>query len=362
MKMTGDLQMMKQINKFIVLDTIRDHSPISRAEISAQTGLNKATVSVLVNEWIEERLVSETGLGESSGGRKPMMLLFEQRAGFAIGIDLGVNYIHAVLTDFNGTIAKEKRVPLTAFSVGEVLGKVRKTALSLIKQTPPSPYGGIGIGIGVPGIVDRQGNLLSAPNLGWERIPLLEQLQDEFGVDVSIDNEANVGALGELQFGAGRSVSNLLYISVGVGIGAGIVLDGQIYRGGSGFAGEVGHMTLLEDGPLCRCGNKGCWETVASEQAFAQDAAAAAAWLGIGIANLINVFNPDLVIIGNRISTAGDQVLRDIHHTLNSRSLPFQRNHASVVLSRLGARSAPLGAASMAISRFFNVKLKQSQP
>lgn len=393
MKITGDLQLMKKINKYLVLDTIRHHYPISRADISVKTGLNKTTVSSLVTELIDSHFVTEIGLGESSGGRKPMMLLFNQRAGYAIGVDLGVNYILAMVTDLGGTVVKEKRIDMTDWSVETVTEKLKKCIHSLIKKTPSSPYGIIGIGVGVPGLVDDQGNVLSAPNLGWTDVPLQEMLEREFDLPIAIDNEANVGALGEKEFGAGRSVSNMIYLSVGIGIGAGIILNDALYRGVSGFSGEVGHMTLAQDGPLCGCGSRGCWETFASEKALIHQAkslqlvdekiqvaeaidkinlntllslakrghrpvidlfANTGHWLGVGITNLVNVFNPELIVIGNRMSLASEWIADSIRETLNSQSLSFHRQKMNVVYAKLGMNSSAAGAASIAINRFFS--------
>lgn len=385
MKITGDHQLIKKINMYIVLETIRREYPISRADISAKTGLNKATVSALVSELIEAHFVTETGLGESSGGRKPMMLLFNHQAGYAVGVDLGVNYILAMITDLSGTVLKEKKLEFTELEVGSVTDKLKKAIHSLIKKAPPSPYGIVGIGVGVPGLVDDQGQVLAAPNLGWENVPLRDMLQEEFGLEVAIDNEANAGALGEKEFGAGRGFSNLLYISVGIGIGAGIILNDALYRGVSGFSGEVGHMTLAQDGPRCGCGNRGCWETFASEKALLHRAkklqpdaephlngllaaakrnepevrglfADTGHWLGVGIANLVNVFNPELIVIGNRMSLASEWIAAGIRETLDSRSLAFHRKHTSVAYSQLGMSSSALGAASMAIGHFFSKK------
>ncbi|KEQ26958.1 ROK family transcriptional regulator [Paenibacillus tyrfis] len=393
MKITGDLQLMKKINKYLVLDTIRHHYPISRADISVKTGLNKTTVSSLVTELIESHFVTEIGLGESSGGRKPMMLLFNQQAGYAIGVDLGVNYILAMVTDLGGTVVKEKKIEMTDLSVETVTEKLKKCIHSLIKKTATSPYGVIGIGVGVPGLVDDQGNVLSAPNLGWTDVPLQDMLQQEFNLPIAIDNEANVGALGEKEFGAGRSVSNMIYLSVGIGIGAGIILNDALYRGVSGFSGEVGHMTLAQDGPLCGCGSRGCWETFASEKALIHQAkalqlidekiqvadatdkinlntllhlakrghrpvidlfASTGHWLGVGITNLVNVFNPELIVIGNRMSLASEWMADSIRETLNSQSLSFHRQKMNVVYAQLGMNSSAAGAASIAINRFFS--------
>lgn len=392
-KTTGDQYLMKRINKNIVLEAVMEHAPISRADISALVGLNKGTVSSLVNELVESELIVETGLGESSGGRKPVMLLFNDAAGYAIGIDLGVNYILGVVTDLRGHLIHEHRIPNANRSSQAVIEKLIDCIQSLSEHIPESPYGLVGIGIGVPGLVDEHGNVLSAPNLEWANVPLLEQLSDHFDVPISVDNEANAGALGEKQFGAGRMSSHLLYISVGIGIGAGIVLGEKIYRGTSGFSGEVGHMTMSIDGIRCRCGNRGCWEVYASEDALLRNALTAGLAkelnrldsiddapdlnhliplaeqgnesaiacfreigqaLGIGIANLIHIFNPERVVVGNRISLAGEYILKPLVDTVQERSLPYHHQRVDIALSELGVHSTALGAASMALSRYFS--------
>ncbi|MBW7458864.1 ROK family protein, partial [Paenibacillus sepulcri] len=171
MKTTGDLALVKKINTAIVLDAVLKNAPLSRAQISEQTGLNKATVSSLVQDLIDAHLVIETGPGESSGGRKPVMLVFRGSAGYAIGIDLGVNYIRGVLTDLEGAVISGRELTLKAHEIEDVLPKLNDCIESLIAAMPESPYGLVGIGIGVPGIVNDQGDILFAPNLAWSHVP-----------------------------------------------------------------------------------------------------------------------------------------------------------------------------------------------
>ncbi|MCM3701733.1 ROK family transcriptional regulator [Paenibacillus macerans] len=381
MKITGDQQLIKKMNKTIVLDTIRQHQPLSRADISAAIGLNKATVSSLVSELIDSRLVAEIGPGESSGGRKPTLLLFNRSAGYAIGIDIRVNDLLAVLVDLEGNVLQEKTAALTDSSPDSVLEQIRKTIRQLAKKLPDSAYGIVGIGIGVPGLVDEKSRVVSAPNLGWNQVDLLGPLTAEFGANIHIDNEANAGAIGEKLYGAGRDALNLIYLSIGIGIGSGIIVGGELYRGTSNFSGEVGHMTVAEDGPLCRCGNRGCWETLASEKALLDRASKlwghevpdleqivrlaregdpeavrllneTGAQLGIGLANLVNILNPELIVIGNRLSLAGDLLQEAMLETLENRSLSYHRKKSHVAFANLGIRSTALGAASMPITAF----------
>ncbi|WP_410771176.1 ROK family protein [Fontibacillus sp. BL9] len=382
MKITGDQQLIKKMNKSIVLDTIRQRQPLSRADIAAGIGLNKATVSSLVSELIDSNLVTEIGPGESSGGRKPTLLLFNKHAGFAIGVDIRVSDLLAVLVDLEGNVIREKNVPLSDFSPEAVMDQIRKTISQLSRKLPESPYGIVGIGIGVPGLVDEKSSVVSAPNLGWEHVDLAGALAEEFGGNIHIDNEANAGAIGEKLYGVGKDSLNLIYLSIGVGIGSGIIVGGALYRGTSNFSGEVGHMTVAENGPLCRCGNRGCWETLASEKAMLDRAAAIwpgddapdledvlkaakqgdqeavnllneiGSQLGVGLANLVNILNPELIVIGNRLSLAGELFEEAMLRTIKSRSLSYHRKKTHVDFAKLGIRSTALGAASMPITAF----------
>jgi glucokinase-like ROK family protein len=381
MKQTGDLNLVKKINKTIVLHHIRTDSPISRAKIAEITGLTKATVSSLVNELIESSLVEEIGVGESSGGRKPMMLLFNGMAGYAIGVDLGVHDILAVLTDLTGKVIRENRIQHHNESAEQVTSLLKATIRELIETAPESVYGVIGIGLGVPGICDDEGNLLVAPNLGWENVPLQAQLEAEFGLPVVIDNEANAGAVGEKQFGAGKDTANLVYVSIGMGIGAGIIIKNELYRGASGFSGEIGHISIQHDGPKCRCGSLGCWELYASEHALLEQAGQVLGhevdletllneaesgdaaviklferlgyYLGVGVVNIINGYNPEFIILGGRLAGGEKWLMKPLLQLLEKRSLPHPRKQLRVEFSELRDRSTVLGAASFAVAKFF---------
>ncbi len=376
---TGDQALIKRINTAIVLEAVLRGAPLSRAQISERTGLNKATVSSLVQDLIDGSLVRETGPGESSGGRKPVMLEFVAEAGYAIGIDLGVNYIRAALMDLQGGIVGESTSPLRRTDPDYVFGELCRAIDRLAATAPDSPYGIVGIGVGVPGLVDEAGSVLFAPNLKWRDVPLERQLSDRYGLPVTIDNEANAGALGEQKYGAGRHISNLVYVSVGIGIGTGLILHKTLYKGASGFSGEMGHLSVEAHGKPCSCGNRGCWEMYASEQSLLAQAASlgyedleqllAAAgrgeeavldlfrstgeYLGIGIANIVNVFNPDAVIIGNRMSQAREWLEGELRQTVVQRAIGFHLRKVQLLFAELGERSAMMGAAEMAISGFF---------
>lgn len=388
MPVTGDQSLIKKINQSIVLDMIRNHCPISRAQIAELTGLTKGTVSTIVNDLMKDNLVYEIGPGRSSGGRRPLMLMFNKIAGYAIGVDLGVNYLLTVLTDLQGNIIDKRITPFQDLSYEEILSLLKKDLREVFDQAPSSKYGIVGIGIGIPGIVGNDGTILFAPNLDWKNVNLKGVINNEFQVPVLIDNEANTGALGEKLYGAGQEASDLVYVSAGIGIGTGIVLNGELYKGTSGFSGEIGHTSIEVNGKKCRCGNKGCWELYASEHALMHQAKFLSMfrggnnqdidletlirladeghtevinlfnligeYLGIGIMNLVLSFNPELVIIGNRLSKAQQWIVNPIKKVLNNRLMPYHREKLRVEFSSLGVYSNALGAASLAISNFFS--------
>jgi predicted NBD/HSP70 family sugar kinase len=383
---TGDQALIKRINTAIVLEAILRGAPLSRAQISEQSGLNKATVSSLVQDLIDGSLVREIGTGQSSGGRKPVMLDFVSASGYAIGIDLGVNYIRGVLTDLRGNVLAERTSSLRLaeaggdFGVSIAFDQLCACIESLMAEAPASAYGIVGIGVGVPGLVDDNGTLLFAPNLKWRDVPLQRLLTNRFSLPVTIDNEANTGALGEQKYGAGRSISNLIYVSVGIGIGTGLILNKSLYKGASGFSGEMGHLSVEAHGKSCNCGNRGCWEMYASEQALLEQAAplgfddlesllhaagegrqevldllaGIGEYLGIGITNIINVFNPDAVVIGNRMSQARPWLEGPLRQTVVQRALGFHLRKVQILFAELGERSSMMGAAEMAIEGFFS--------
>lgn len=388
MPVTGDQSLIKKINQSIVLEMIRSHCPISRAEIAELSGLTKGTVSTIVNKLIKDKLVYEIGPGRSSGGRRPVMLMFNKGAGYAIGVDLNINHLLTVLTDLQGNIVCQRMTVYRDLPFKEILSLLKKDLRAIFDQAPSSPYGIIGIGIGIPGIVANEGTVLFSPLRKWKNTDLKGMLNNEFRVPVWIDNEANTGALGEKLYGAGRGASDLVYVSAGHGIGTGIVLNGELYRGISGFSGEIGHTTIDVNGKKCRCGNKGCWELYASENALMQRAKSLSMfrgannreidlealirladeghtevinlfnqvgeYLGIGIMNIVLSFNPELVIIGNSLGKARPWIVNPVKKVLNNRLIPYHREKLRIEFSDLGVYSSALGASSLAISNFFS--------
>lgn len=391
--LTWDQQVIKKRNKSLVLETIMKYAPISRASIANQTGLNKGTVSSLVHELIRDQLIFESGLGKSSGGRRPVMLLFNKDAGYSIGINLGVNYLLGILTNLDGEICERVFIEYKNREFKTILKKLYDVIDHLIASVPRSPYGIIGIGIGVPGVVNHFGEILLAPNLSWENIHLRSMIEKRYDLPVYIENEANAGAYGEKKFGVGIHDENIIYVSAGMGIGVGIILHGRLYKGTWGYSGELGHMTIKVDGRTCSCGNRGCWEIYASEQTLLYEAkqngrldpeketdiidflckrslnndqeaihlfSKVGKYLGIGINNIIHAFNPDQIIIGNRLASAEQWIKPALIESIENQSMWFLKDRLKITFSKLEKYSIPLGLVAVAIEQFIQTSIKQS--
>ena len=389
---TGDQALIREINLSIILNALRDRSPLSRAALAVTTGLNKTTVSSLVQQLIDVNLVTESGIGKNITGRPGILLRLNAQAGGMIGVEIGVDFVSVILTDFAAHIVwRHQERTDRRDSQTVILQHALKHIKSALLHAQRLGLEIFGIAMGVPGLVDTQtGTLLYAPNLGWENVPLRRILQDRFDVPVMVDNEATMAAFGESYFGVARGSRNVLYVSAGVGIGGGLVLDGRIYPGSTGFAGEVGHMILEVDGPLCRCGNHGCWETLAAQSSVfrrVHEALAAGAhsslarfnngkresltipmivhaardgdpvavqaltetgkYIGIGLANLINALNPEMVVFGGILSLAQEFLMPVIQEIIRAYTLRWSSRSAQIVVAAYGSDACVMGAVAM---------------
>ncbi|WP_084786887.1 ROK family protein [Bacillus tuaregi] len=382
---TWNQQVVKKNNKALVLQIIMEKDSISRADIAQVSGLHKATVSSLVNELLEEELIFESGPGESSGGRRPVILHFNKDAGYAIGVDIGVNYVLCILTDLLGNILIEKNQTVHQTPYTTTISIVQQMIMSIMEEMPQSRYGVIGIGVGVPGMVNKEGTIILAPNLGWKNVQLKEKLEALFHVPVTVENEANAGAVGEQRFGAGQDYMDIIYISAGIGIGAGIIVNKELYQGKNGFSGEMGHMIIDMNGKRCNCGSRGCWEAYASEHALLEMAdpnidsletlieqaekgdqiaqnlfKKIGNYLGYGINNIINTFNPDQVIIGNRLALAKEWIEGPIQTTIEHHTLGYHQKEMDLEFSKLNKYSTALGVSAFVVDRFIKEEAKPS--
>lgn len=375
----ADQNFVKKINQKLLLNEILHHAPISRAKLSERTGLNKSTVSSQVSTLMKEHLVYEIGQGESSGGRRPVLLMFNKRAGYSIGIDVGVDYVNGILTDLEGSIIHDEQLKLPSSTPDVTVRILIELIQQLRSNIPSSPYGLIGIGICIPGLVDADEQIVFTPHSKWKNVDLKTSLQDTFQVPVFIENEANAGAYGEKIFGAAKHYDHLIYASIGTGIGIGIIINHHLYRGTNGFSGEMGHMTIDFNGPTCSCGNRGCWELYASEKALFQSLQTDGQpftyqdierlaklndmktlnalrnfgfYIGVGLTNVLHTFNPQAVILRNKVIESEQAVLSVIQDEVSSRMDAQFSSRVELLPSSLGQNAPALGMTSLVTEAF----------
>lgn len=382
-------------NKQIVLDLIRfKPGGISRADIARKLSLSRSAVSSIVNELLTLNIIREAENGPATGGRRPILLELNEKYGYLVGVDIGATHLTIVITDFSSQVLYDIDVPID-INQGpqQCLDDIDHHFRSLLERSGLSLGDIIGIGVGVPGpVVYDVGMVISPPIMpGWSNFPIRSYLEKLWKTPIFLNNDAELGALGEWAYGAGRGERFLVYLKVGTGIGAGFLIDGQIYKGISGTAGEIGHVTIAEDGPVCTCGSRGCLEAMAGGYAIARKAqqavkagrrtrlskihpienitaqqvteaarkgdllaqeivAEAGELLGIAIASVINLLNPSIVVVGGGVSQMGDLLLEPIRLAVESRSLKVASESVRITTAVLGRRSSSMGAIVQALS------------
>ena len=377
----GTLRALREGNREQVISILRRRGRASRAEIARLSGLSRTTVSSLVADLQAAGLVDEiTEEAERGGGRgRPGVLLaLQPRAGLAIGIDFGHTHIRVAVADLSSRVlAEEHRAVDVDRSASDAFDVAAGLVAATLEAGGAEPGRVLGVGVGLPGPVDRGSGELGATVVlpSWSGVRPAEELNRRLGFQVTMDNDANVGALAEQTVGAGRGVRDLIYLKVASGIGAGLVLEGNLYRGVSGIAGEIGHVQSSPEGIMCRCGNRGCLETVAAGPALIQllrashgeglvtgdllrlagegdvgvrrvfaDAGRA---IGQAVAPLVNAINPARIVVGGELSGAGDPLLDGIRGSVERYALPAAVAALEVVPGMLGDRAEVLGAVAL---------------
>ena len=379
----GSLASLRRLNRRRVINALRDQGMVSRAEIARRTGLSRSTVSSLVSELQADGLVVEreepgAAHGEQ-GGRPPILLSFDASAGAALGIDFGHSHVRVAVSDLSSNILAERSAPM---DIDHAAHEGLDVALELIGEALDEAgverSRVIGAGLGLPGPVDQIDGVIGSSAIlpGWVGVAAGEEMRRWLDVPVSVDNDANLGALAELTHGAGRGASELVYLKVSSGIGAGLILGGRLHRGTGGVAGELGHILVAPEGAVCRCGNRGCLETAASTGALlemlrrshgeltvaemlrlARDGdlgcrrviADAGRVVGSAVAVVLNLLNPQLLVVGGDLAEAGDLLLDGVRSSVRLAALPAAADAAGVVAGVLGERAQVLGALALAI-------------
>ena len=391
--------MVRQTNLSLVLRHLRDNVSQSRADIAAATGLHRATVSNLVSELLERRLVREVGtehVGAIGRPRRPLAL-HGTHVG-ALGLEINVDYISVHGSDLGGRVLVERRIGFDAIADGpdhalRVLSRMAREAIETMRLAGALPAG---LGVAVPGLVDvARGVVTFAPNLGWHDLPLAERLSDALdlgNVPVSVGNDANLAAVAEHTSGVAAGTPDLVYLTGEVGVGGGIFVDGELLRGADGFSGEVGHLPVDPNGIRCGCGRRGCWETkvglaalvrvtepdqarrpadspVSDPQEHATEIAGGLAsgdrrmtdavaqvgrWLGLGGSILANLFNPRVIVVGGYFATLAEWLLPHAQAELERLVVAGSANRCRFVASDLGFGAASRGAANMVVNRLID--------
>ena len=394
-------QQTKEHNTHLVLDTIFQHKSISRAEIARITRLTRTTVSDIVSELIGENLVSEVGVGSSIGGKNPILLSLVEDSRFLIGLDLAYNEFRGALINLRGQIRELISVPIDDDCTGEEALTVVFTILDQLIHSHPQSL--IGIGIGTPGLINSpQGVVVNAVNLDWKDLPLARLVSERHALPVYVLNDSQAAAIGEYTYGGGsKADSNLVVINVRRGIGAGIIINGQIFQGDGGGAGEIGHVVVVREGGLpCRCGNLGCLETVASAQAVIQrvrmsshyansylplsaseinleelehsfrrgDPLAqqvvleAGHYLGLAIASLVGTLNIHRIVVDGDMTQFGKPWLEAIQETVSRSVLPKLAQETRIEIGHLRENGILLGAAAILLKDYSLLFRRQAAP
>jgi predicted NBD/HSP70 family sugar kinase len=381
----GSLEALRRLNRLRVIHALRDQGLISRAEIARRTGLSRSTVSSLVADLQADGLVVERGEpGEAhgtQGGRPPILLSFDSSAGAAVGIDFGHSHLRVAVSDLSSRILAERALALdTDHAAEEGLDAAAELIVELLGEAGIDESQVIGAGMGLPGPILQEDGVVGSSAIlpGWVGVPAVAEMRRRLEVPILVDNDANLGALAEAAFGAGQDATDLIYLKVASGIGAGLLLNGRLYRGTGGLAGELGHFLVDPSGLVCRCGNRGCLETLAATGALVEllrrsqgeemtvqrmldlaragdigcrrviaDAGRA---IGRAVSMLINVLNPELVVVGGDLAAAGDLLLDGVRDSIARAALPSAAEAAGVVTGVLGDRAQILGAIALVIS------------
>jgi glucokinase-like ROK family protein len=386
-----------------VLDALQRQSAVSRTDISNITNWSRPKVTTIVEKMIDRGLLVEVGEGDSQGGRRPRLLSLNSQLGYVIGIDIGATSIDLAVADVNAQVLLRDSSPADVRNEPALfLGEVNHRLLNLLDKQGLCPEQILGVGIGVPGPMDVARGTLVAPPLmpAWDNFPIRSFFNRLFpSAFVSVDNDVNIMALGELRAGAGKGIDNFLFVKVGTGIGAGIICHGLVHRGSTGSAGDIGHIRADQKGPTCRCGNVGCLEMMAAGPAIARRSLEAAKndssailarklevnggtlrsedvgvaaregdrasieiiqssgqMIGDVLAGLVNFFNPSLILIGGGVSNIGNQLLASIRQAVLRRSTALATRELVISYSPMGTEAGVSGAIHLALDNLFVIE------
>jgi predicted NBD/HSP70 family sugar kinase/biotin operon repressor len=373
---------LRESNRLRVIQALQILGVTSRADVARRTGLSRSTVSTIVAALQAEGIVVDRdadGRAAAGGGRPPAPIALYPAAGLAIGVDFGKRHLAVALADLSHELlAEEWREMPDDYEAATGMGQAAELVELVLDSAGAARERVLGVGMGLPGPVHRSGVVGSSAILpGWAGTHAAERMSDLLGMDVWLRNDANLGALAEATWGAGRGASAVVYLKLATGIGAGIVIDGRMFGGAGGTAGEIGHTSIQETGDICRCGSRGCLETYASCAAIAgllsrslgeplgpddvmqravdgdpgcrRALADAGRHIGAAVADLCNLINPERIIVGGSMAVAGDVLLDPLREAVGLRAIPSAAEDVEIVPGELGERAELLGAVALVL-------------
>ncbi|MGG4484119.1 ROK family protein [Paenibacillus illinoisensis] len=379
--LTGDASYIKKINRSLIIREILKVGMISRADLSKITELTRATISAQVADLLEDELVIETQLEHSAVGRKPIMLSLNGQAGYALGIDLDYRQVSFTLSNLLGIPVTTEVMNINTDSYADIVTLLITNIKKFQKKFSDTRYGIVGIVIAIHGLVSNEEWIQFVPRFHWNGVDLKGDLEKGVGVEIHLENNANLSALAERVF-IHHETDNLLCVALYSGIGLGMMMNQQFFRGRNGYAGEVGHMIVVPEGEPCACGNKGCFEKYASETSVFDNLARVKHvdnityeqiqrwldeddahvrdimeqfiyYLSIGLNNMINMYNPDVIVLDSELLRLFPDSLNKIRQNLHSQISHYRE----LTLSTIGKRSCGLGACALAITDFLDVPI-----
>jgi glucokinase-like ROK family protein len=379
---------------------VRKRGPLSRTDLAKLLDLSRGSITTIAGNLVELNVLTEVGQGKSGGGRRPRLLDINAKLGYIAGVDIGATSVDLALADFRGEILVRRSEPADVRNAPEeILDRINEQITEMLLEQGASGKELVGLGIGVPGPVQFPTGLLIEPPLmpAWDNFPIKEYLRKKFPqVYPVVDNDVNIMAMGEARAGGGKLIDNFLYIKIGTGIGCGVIARGEIYRGSDGTAGDVGHICVDYNGPICHCGNKGCLEAMAAGPAIAEqgiravnageskimsdlmqenggeltaeDIGTAASagdqvanqiiaqsgkWIGGVLAGLVNFYNPRAIFIGGGVSKIGNHLLSTIRQTILKRATALSTRSLIIDYSELCDDAGVYGAIWLAMENIF---------
>lgn len=376
--MRVDKFVMARMNKKDVLELIRTQGPINRAELAARTGLSIPTIMKIMDDFSQSGLITISGKRASTGGKRPELYEFAKKARYMAGMDIGRDRVKCIVMDLTGEVFIQRSMDTgETCPASELIRRLVAFADRTIKESEAAPDQLLGLGIGMPGVLDAQSQeVIFSPDFDWAHVDLRTPFQQAFKMPVLLENANRMLAVGEQWFGAGRDARYMMCINLGHGIGSAVVHEGELYRGQSGSSGEIGHMVLEPNGPLCACGNHGCLEALASGNAIAKKSGLEARlvfeaarggdpkalamvdqvtdYIGQAVASVINVFDPECMIFAGGLTKSSDILMPRLEASIDKYKMPMAGSGTRICVGQLGDDGAAIGAAAMVMKAFIN--------